>query len=383
MTKAEEQVLKDFLLDINCLKRLDKWSDQFNIFDVLKITNMEIRHSNILAWLFDPNENHGLGDEFIKSFITKVTEKTEESKYSPFKLLLQDFDSYQVYRESNHMDIVLYSQQEKTAVVIENKVWAGESKHQLKTYMEKSKQEYSDCEQILYVFLTPGGDDASDPENWIPFSYEEIVNILVDILRESSLREDVEFLINSYIDTVRKKIMKEKDQELVKICNEIYAKHKSALRLIFENVSVDSSIESEILFDVLRECQEKQLIIIEDNNRWEFFTPGMDAYLPKLSTQNSSYGTERVYKYWFEQLDDKLRVHLELGGWNLTEELRDKTNALITESGKKVDDYRYKRLFHKDAKLSQNDYEESFKKAVKSLVVACLEKQKKWLDAVQ
>ena len=38
MTNNEEQVLKDFLLDINCLKQLDSWSDNFNLFDVLKIT---------------------------------------------------------------------------------------------------------------------------------------------------------------------------------------------------------------------------------------------------------------------------------------------------------------------------------------------------------
>ena len=55
MTSNEEQALKDFLLDIDCLKQLDDWTDDFNLFDVLRITNMEIRHSNILAWIFDPN----------------------------------------------------------------------------------------------------------------------------------------------------------------------------------------------------------------------------------------------------------------------------------------------------------------------------------------
>lgn len=35
MTEAEKTALKDFLLDINCLKGLDKWADDFNLFDVL------------------------------------------------------------------------------------------------------------------------------------------------------------------------------------------------------------------------------------------------------------------------------------------------------------------------------------------------------------
>ncbi|WP_147590059.1 hypothetical protein [Clostridium polynesiense] len=45
----KEHALKDFLIDIDCLKKLDDWTDDFNLFDVLRITNMEIRHSNILA----------------------------------------------------------------------------------------------------------------------------------------------------------------------------------------------------------------------------------------------------------------------------------------------------------------------------------------------
>ena len=65
MTEHENKALKDFLLDISCLNALDNWKDEVNIFDVLKVTNAEIRHSNILAWLLDPNENHGIGDSLL------------------------------------------------------------------------------------------------------------------------------------------------------------------------------------------------------------------------------------------------------------------------------------------------------------------------------
>jgi hypothetical protein len=75
MTEYENKALKDFLLDISCLNALDNWKDEVNIFDVLKVTNAEIRHSNILAWLLDPNENHGIGDSFLKEFIMNVMRK--------------------------------------------------------------------------------------------------------------------------------------------------------------------------------------------------------------------------------------------------------------------------------------------------------------------
>ena len=63
---TDEEALQNFLLDIDCLDELSMWTEKFNIFDVLKISRTEIRHSNMLAWLFDANENHGLGDKFVK-----------------------------------------------------------------------------------------------------------------------------------------------------------------------------------------------------------------------------------------------------------------------------------------------------------------------------
>lgn len=383
MTNNEEQALKDFLLDIDCLKQLDEWTDNFNLFDVLKITNLEIRHSNILSWIFDPNENHGLGDSFIKSFITKVISKYKHNKYNVFDLLLQDFYSYEVLRESNHMDIVLVSQEEKTVVIIENKIWSGESSHQLKKYLEKSKTEYKDYNQILYVFLTPYGIEASDPDNWIEFSYGEIIDSLESSIKGMVLRDEVVLVINNYINIVRKDIMKEKDEKLVRVCNEIYNKHKTALRLIFENTKVDNSIENEVISETLRELSDDGQIISKDERKWHFFTATMDEYLPTLDTENSSWGTNWIYYYWFEKYEDKLIIHFEIGGCSLTDELTKRTNALIKASKKKNNDYRYKRLYYKEVKLTQDDYEASLRNATKYLVKSALENEKKLLSSAK
>ncbi|MCI2061754.1 MAG: PD-(D/E)XK nuclease family protein [Eubacteriaceae bacterium] len=381
MTVNEEQALKDFLLDIDCLRRLDDWTDDFNLFDVLKITNAEIRHSNILGWFFDPNENHGMGDRFIKTFATKVAGRCNPERYDAFQMLLQDFFSYQVYRESNHMDIVLVSKTEKTAYIIENKVWSGESSHQLKDYLDKSKTEYKDCNQVFYIFLTPDGRKASDPDNWISFSYEEIIECLESAVNGINLKDEVLLVVKNYTDTVRKSIMKEKDEKLVSICNEIYNKHRTALRLIFENVSIDSSVESEIIRSTLQELEEDSQILYKGSNKWQFFTEQMDKFLPELDSSNSSWGTNWVYYYWFTKpSDDKLRIYFEIGGWNLTDDLSSHTDALIRAAGKnKRDGYQYMRLYRKDEKLSENNYEESLREAVKSLVKAALANETKLL----
>ena len=380
MTEIERNAIKDFLFDINCLRKLDKWADDFNLFDVLKITNMEIRHSNILAWLFDPNESHALGDAFIKEFVRKLSEKIEDDKTDCISLMLQDFYSYQVYREANHMDIVLFSREEKTAIIIENKIWSGESKHQLSDYYEKSKVEFSGC-NILYVFLTPYGTDSSDPERWISYSYEEIIEALECAVEDSSLRPEVSLLIKNYIETVRKNIMHERDEELVRICNEIYNKHRTALRLLFDNVSIDNSAESEVICGVLQDLSDQGLILYEGKNKWSFTTQKMDAFLPPLDTPDSSWGTNYIYWYWFEKREDQLIIHFELGGYNLNEEQIQHSNLLIKAAGKKErKDYRYYRLFHSKAKISEEDYETSLQNAVKRLVKAALENERKLLE---
>ena len=67
--KDDAIALKKFLLDISCLDQLSEWTKKFNLFNVLKISRAEIRHSNVLAWMLNPNENHGFGDSILRGFI--------------------------------------------------------------------------------------------------------------------------------------------------------------------------------------------------------------------------------------------------------------------------------------------------------------------------
>lgn len=265
MNQKQEKVLKDFLLNIDCLKKLDEWTNKFNIFDILKITNTEIRHSNILGWLLDPNGSHKLGDSFLKAFINNIIKKKDSFGNESLNLLLQDFYSYRVLREYNHMDLVLVSRQEKTCYVIENKIWSGESSHQLQDYFKKSQEEYVGY-RIIYAFLTPDGHDASDTNNWVSISYEEIIPLLEDVINNTNISNEVKFFINNYIKAVRENIMGEKDEKLIDICNEIYNKHREALNLIFQNVNLDKTIESEIICKVLREYSKDNKIIYYNDN---------------------------------------------------------------------------------------------------------------------
>lgn len=76
-SKEQLNALLSLLKDIQCFDELDKWISKSNVFDILSISRTEIRHSNMLAWLFDPNENHGLGSSFLYGFIASFSDKVK------------------------------------------------------------------------------------------------------------------------------------------------------------------------------------------------------------------------------------------------------------------------------------------------------------------
>jgi PD-(D/E)XK nuclease superfamily len=61
-------------LVVSCpeLRELEKLLGNFNIFRVLRFEHGEIRHSNVLSWLFDPDESHGLRDLFLRRWLMRV-----------------------------------------------------------------------------------------------------------------------------------------------------------------------------------------------------------------------------------------------------------------------------------------------------------------------
>ena len=52
----------DKLLKDEDFDKLDLGLKIPNIFQILRISKNEIRHSNFLSWLLDPNQSHKLGD---------------------------------------------------------------------------------------------------------------------------------------------------------------------------------------------------------------------------------------------------------------------------------------------------------------------------------
>ena len=379
---TNEEALQIFLLDIGCLDELLPWTGKFNMFDVLKISRTEIRHSNMLGWLLNPNENHGMGDVFLKGILQRLVENDSDGRYNVFNVLLMDFYTFSVMREWKNIDILLTSTEEKTVIAIENKVGSHEHSNQLNRYRNILEKEYPDYNRML-VFLTPDGEKPSDVENWDVLTYSDVIDVLESATLQIKILPDVDLMIKNYIDVVRRDIVE--DQQLIDICNKIYNKHKKALDLIFENRIDGKTQLSDAIKDTLCRLSEEGLIIYDESWGYNFRTEAMDKYLPLLDEAISSWGSTNIYSYWFNVRDDRFYGIFELAGNNVPEESMEKMQAItdiLKPNDKRKSNFTYKRIYTtKWYDVSDDeDIEGVVEKAVRAAVGDILDMEKKALS---
>lgn len=382
---TDEEVLQDFLLDIECLDELSFWTSRFNLFDVLKISRTEIRHSNILAWLINANENHGFGDQFIKRIVQQIVENDEEGKYDIFQLLLLDFYNFTIYREWKNIDLLIVSEKDKIVIAIENKVGAHEHSNQLNRYRNILEKDYHEYQRI-FVFLTPDGEEPSDVENWSVLTYKDVLEILEAIKDKVELLPDVELIIRNYMEILRRDIVE--DQRLIEICNKIYSKHKKALDLIYENRIDGRNQITEIFKNTLNEISDINDIRIEksilSNRSIRFNTGFMDQYLKPLEETKGSWNTKEVYYYWFDIEENRFRVIFELGGLNVVGERMENMQKFINilkPTDKRKTDFKYKRLF--STKWYKIDDVKNIEEDIKEKSILVLKEIKKFEEKLQ
>ena len=320
-TSSDMEELKRFLLDISCLDTLSEWTDHFNLFDVLKLSRHEIRHSNLLAWLLNPNENHGLGPYVLEGFIQHALPGLHDDS-DVFSTLLMDFRSFIVLREWQNIDILAISESEQFVLCIENKIGSGEHDNQLDRYQNTITTAYPEYKH-LFVFLSPEGVESSNPEVWYSMSYSDVITIIESAKQRTVISPQAEMLIDQYLETIRRDIMG--DEKLSKICREIYSKHQRALDLIFEN-RPDRMTEIADIFKswAAQKTEEGELIFAEDHcnkTNTRFTTKVMSAILPEEEDALSGWGSKSDYYYEIHQIsEEKFRMQFVVSSKNLSEQ---------------------------------------------------------------
>lgn len=246
------KLYKELLNDSN-FEELEIELQKPNIFNILGIGRMEIRHSNFLVWLLDPKGSHSLGNRFL----IRVLRDLAINKDNPLNITeinKLNFNNVEISREVriSHQDkngfidilIVFKDESDNLVICIENKIDTTNSKEQLekyegyinKTYKKEDNQYFT---KIL-VYLTPLGNGPIEYKGndvWILYSYKEIISHLEN-LQKSTLNTTVNLYISDYLLTLKREIMGTQDKAS-ELATTIYNDNREIFQFVYDNMSDD------------------------------------------------------------------------------------------------------------------------------------------------
>jgi hypothetical protein len=243
-------------------KQKQRGLNDYNILTTVLKPHDEVRvHSRMIGSFLDINGKHYQDDLFLKEFLSYL-------KIDNYNTL-----NSKVYNEYENID--LYLTDGVKHIIIENKIWAGDQKNQIKRYIEiiKKENENLDCKDLYVIYLSI---DRVEPSNyslgdykinnnyitnqkdeklaiykamhyktdilkWLEKCQYEVQNItnLNEAIRQ--YKSVVEMVINKY----KGKVMSLED-ELLK--NKEWFKLAKEISQVYENANIKRKINYQLLF---------------------------------------------------------------------------------------------------------------------------------------
>ena len=330
MVKSDLEVLEEFILNNKELELLEEMINDFNIFTALNITDHELRHSDFLSWLLNPNESHGMGDYFLILFLKKVAYKARSSGIegpSIFDIENLNLEDAEVLREWKNIDILIRDESQKFLCSIENKIASPESKGQLKRYKETIDMDYPAYNK-LFVFLTVEGERPSEEmqQYYIQFSHKEIMDIIEHLIenKKDKVNSEIIVFIKHYKEMMERYIME--NSEIQDVCRQIYKNHSRALKLIFKHVGDRRQEIFQNLTDVI---SDNQNLILDDSTKSyiRFWSKELD-FIPKKG-EGWTKNIQRILLFEIYNRTDGLTLYLMLGPGDA--ELRERIHEYVKE----------------------------------------------------
>ena len=368
------QLLENFICDEQ-LKELEQKFEGFNIFDCLRLTRAEIRHSNFLAWLLDPNETHGMNDYFLKEFLKEVLlkkkneikkingieielkipeseNKTRKEIYSVpsiFDIDYWDMSNVDVYREYEYIDLLFVDNTNKFVFVIENKIDTAQHDEQLARYREIVDSKYpNDTYKKLYIYLKPQQEEVEKPYIFVDYSIVKAVLEETKKSKADKISSEILMTIEHYNKIIERDIM-DKDN-IGKICAQIYRKHKTAIDLINKH---KGSVKDEI-FEIIKSLIENDdsLCLLPSNTDWIRFIP-KEANLSSLNIGIKDWvESEKILVFEINNKQDSVDIDIVI---RRTDDCNSQKRKVLLEIA--TERYNYKKGKKKDSYDHVKSYE--------------------------
>lgn len=204
----------------------------------------EIQISNMLAWLLDPSQAHGLGDHAIKSILTRAGQCEEAANLpandrrflAASSIHSLGFSSMVVATEvdvgmkdnKDRLDVLIVDVVANFYVAIENKFGAKQSEGQLKKYRKGLEKLFPGFRGV-HIFLD-SYEAAVDDELWLPIGYDWLSEFLRQCEQRDSVSDSVRLTLTQF-----REVVEEEDEEsaastpLGKLVLQVASTHGDAL----------------------------------------------------------------------------------------------------------------------------------------------------------
>ena len=267
MTASQISSLRKFCADPE-LAQLKGILAEFDAFALLGVSGSEETHSDILAWLLNPRENHSASSFFLTEFLLETKAATDEQ--------VRDIDRSEtsvqrewrnvVGGETGFLDILILNTGARFACAIENKIRSGEHGEQLTRYRQALEQEHGNFHRS-YLFVSPPGTAPERPEErcfWTSVGYGTILQLVEKTLKDGMNpdNEEVRAFLRQYVTTLRRRIVPNTNMEW--LATKIYLQHREAIDLI--NRQKDGYIDD--LGDICKEAigLQKSWCLVSERN---------------------------------------------------------------------------------------------------------------------
>jgi hypothetical protein len=184
-----------------------KKAERYNIFHILNIRHGETKtHTPYLINLLNPKASHAHGLLFFNLFINAIAPESKKHLYKDLKvsnLRVKEEKS----TEDGRLDIFIesFGTKERFVIVIENKINAGDQEKQLSRYYNHCKKIGFTDDNILLIYLTKNGTEASD----FSMQSEKRERLKTScVLVNMSYRHDVKKIMEKYIEELQSKKVK-------------------------------------------------------------------------------------------------------------------------------------------------------------------------------
>ena len=277
--------LNDLVQESDFIELNKLLQSKFNLFQLLNIETKEIYYSKILGWLLNPQENHKLGDIFLREFLKTLIRNNERSNYfHDMQIEYIDIDCIPLDNVKVSVEKPILSEKrldiyiqissliddENWILAIENKIYSKESPNQTKNYAKELFKKYPDKKiKKICVFLTRSGKEPSS-KKFIPCKWIEVRNILVNLLENFNISNEINHFLNQFKRSIEVFVME--NPELERLYTKLFQKYDDVFKFLLPKYSEYKSAPyleyTEMVEEKLKEKFDEVNWVYEKGKGW-------------------------------------------------------------------------------------------------------------------